>query len=261
MIRSRTRPPGLFGQENSGGAAVSANNEHVKYLPGLMVGQLSGSVGSTTASHNWAGSYFRSRTIPTNPNTPSQTAARVAFTNFTQTWRTLSAATQLGWENLAMLDPIIDPLGASIVLPGIAYYTSFNMTRRSAGLARLDTAPPLVEVPPGITAAVLVASVAATIDYTPTVVDGTASNHQVIYATAPISPGVTFLGRGDFRVIARINGNAPLLPPEDLTPAYQAVFGSGWTSSIGMQIGFRFKGVSDVGFTQDFLQELTTIVA
>lgn len=232
----------------------------VKYDPSLMVGPLSGSAGSTTASHNWAGHYFRVRTIPVNPNSPSQTSSRVAFTNFAQNWRNLTPTAQHAWADLAVIDPTTDSLGKTIVLTGIAYYCGFNMTRRSVGLARLDVAPPLVEVPPAVISAIQVCDgTLGTMEFTPTTSDGTATNFLLLSATHALSNGVTFIGRSDFRIIGVLAGDEPAIPPEDLAALYEAVFDDTWQSQFGMKIGFRYEGVSDLGFKSDFLQTLTEI--
>lgn len=232
----------------------------MKYVPGPAFGQFSGSQGNTVASHNRFGSYLRNRTIPVNPNTPSQTSARNAFTDFSQTWRILTPSQQLGWTQLADIDPIIDTQGQSIVLTGIAYYVRFNMNRRSVGEARLATAPALVEAPPTIASAVLTLSGgAAAMDYTPTVTDGTPTNFQLIMATQQLSAGISFVGRSDFRVLGFIAGDAPAVPPEDIVPIYEAVHGEAWRTSVGMQIAYRFTGISDSGFIGDFLQQFATI--
>lgn len=234
----------------------------VKYVPGPFVGQLSGSQGNTTASRNRSGSYLRNRVIPVNPNSPSQTSFRTVFTEFSQAWRGLTQGQRDGWDALAQLDPKLDVQGQSIVLQANAYYIGFNMDRNSVGLARLDNAPAMVEVPPAVTSAVLAISGGTpSIGYTPTVVDGTATNFQAIYATPQMSAGVNFAGRSDFRLITVIAGNAPVVPPEDLTAAYTAIFGTGWETSVGMRIAWRFKGVSDSGFVGDFTQQFEAIAA
>lgn len=227
-----------------------------------MVGQLSGSQGNTTFSHNRSGSYIRNRVIPVNPNTTSQTAARSAFTSFSQNWRDLSQSDQSSWVSLADIDPIEDRQGQSIVLSGIAYYTRFNMRRRSVALARLDTAPALVEVPPAVTAATFVLSGGGdSMAWTPTVSDGSATNFQQLLATPPVSNGINFFGRGDFRNFDLIAGTDPAVPPEQLEIPYAVVFGTGWNTSVGMKIAIRAYGVSDSGFVGDFLQVTSVIGA
>jgi len=227
-----------------------------------MSGQFPGPQGNPGASHNRFGSYTRNRTIPVNPNTASQTSARAAFTSFSQLWRAIGPAQQAGWTALSELDPVIDTQGQSIVLTGIAYYVRFNMNRRSLSLARLDTAPALVEPPPLIESAVLALSGSAgDMDYTPTVINGSATNFQLIMATAPQSPGVSFVGRSDFRVLGEIAGNEPVAPPQSIQPIYAAVFGSGWETDIGMLIAYRFTGFSDSGFPGDFIQQFAIIGA
>ncbi len=227
----------------------------VKYTPGAFVGQLSGSMGSTTASHNKGGSYLRNRTIPVNPSTAAQTSVRSAFTSFAQDWRVIGDALRTGWTNLAILDPIIDTQGNPITLAGHTYYNRFNMRRRSVGLARLTVAPPIVELPPSISSAVLtIGSLGPVFDYTPTVVSGTATNFQQLMATDTRSAGVSFTGKGDYRLIGEIAGDEPAVPPEDLVATYEAVFGTSWRTRIGERIFLRATGVSDSGFVGDFTE-------
>ncbi len=232
----------------------------MQYVPGPMFGQFSGSQGNTTASHNRYTSYVRNRVVPVNPSTPDQTAVRAEFTNYSQNWRNLTQAEQNGWTALAILDPGVGPLGQPKILSGSVYYNGFNIQRASVGLVRLDVAPALVEVPPSVIAALIQPSGGTGImDYTPTTNDGTATNFQLIRATAPLSNGINFVGRSLYKNITSIAGDAPLVPPEDLSTTYEAVFGTGWQTSIGMKIGFRVCGVSDSGFTgaqTDFLVQI-----
>jgi hypothetical protein len=136
------------------------------------------------------------------------------------------------------------------------------MNRRSIGLARLDASPSIVEVPPLVESALLALSGGAgSMDYTPTIIDGTATNFQLLMATTQLSAGVGFAGRSDFRVIGVLAGDAPAIPPEDIAAIYQAVHGNGWETSVGMNIAYRFQGFSDSGFPGDFIQQFEEIAA
>lgn len=227
-----------------------------------MFGQLSGSMGNTTASHNSGGSYLRNRVIPVNPNTPAQSAIRTQFTSFSQNWRDLTQAEQNGWIQLAILDPTTDTQGNAITLSGQAYYVGFNSQRAAVGLARLDVAPAMTEVPPAVLSAVnLFSGGGGTMDYSPTVDGGTIGNFQLIQMTAPLSNGINFVGRSLYKQITNLAGNDPVVPPEDLATAYELVHGAGWQASIGMKIGLRVVGCSDSGFSGDATTFLVPITA
>lgn len=224
----------------------------MKYVPGPMFGQFSGSQGNTVASHNRYGSYTRNRVIPVNPSTPDQTAIRTLLTSFSQNWRDLTDGERTGWRDLADLDPTVDTQGQTIVLSGQAYYVGFNIQRDTVGLVRLDVAPALVEVPPAILSAVFaINGGGATMEYTPAVDDGSATNFQVIQATSPLSAGINFISRSLYKNLGAIAGDDPVAPPEDIEPIYSAVFGDAWQTSTGMKIAFRIIGISDSGFRGD----------
>lgn len=229
------------------------------YVPSMFIGQLSGSEGSNTASHNRYGSYFRNRTIPVNPRTPAQTLVRDALTSFSQNWRNLSASAQTAWQQIADLVPIQNKQGQTITLSGQAFYVRFNLQRRSVGLARLDVAPAAVEVPPSFTSATMVLNgTGAILTVSPIVVDGSPTNFMVIYATAVMGTGINFIKPSDYRVIA--GPNADFVIPNDRLASYEAVFGAGWRTQVGMRIAFKFKGISDAGFQGDSIEIIDTII-
>lgn len=236
-----------------------AYNVIMLYVPSMFIGQLSGSEGSNTASHNRYGSYFRNRTIPVNPRTPSQTLVRDALTSFSQNWKNLSASAQSAWAQIADLVPIQNRQGQTITLSGQAFYVRFNLQRRSVGQARLDVAPPAVEVPPSFTSATLVLDgTGAILTVSPIVVDGSGTNFMVIYATAVLTTGRNFVKPSDYRVLSGPPANSVV--PLDRLASYEAVFGAGWRTQVGMRIGFKFKGVSDAGFQGESIEVIDTII-
>ena len=219
----------------------------MKYAPSLLgIGQLSGSGGSTTASHNRYGSYFRNRTIPTNPNSVSQQAVRALFGGVTQAWRTLTESQRTAWSDLAPNVPRTDALGQSYVLSGNALCISVNSLLQAVGSAVNYDAPAL-DSPPVMTALSVVVDVTAIEGMIPTftVTGGTANNFIIVRATAPRSPGRDYISRSEMRQITVLAGNAA--SPGALEAAYEAVFGAGWEAQVGMEIAFEFFPVSENG--------------
>lgn len=230
----------------------------MKYVPSALIGQMSGSQGSTVASHNRYGSYLRNRTIPVNPNSPAQSTIRALLAAFSQQWRILTAGQQTGWRSLSELLPRTDVQGQTIVLAGNIFYNSFNITRDSVSLARLDTAPALVEVPPSFNILDAQLSVGGpTMTLFPGIINGTATNRLLISATPALSAGITFVKPSLYRNITTIVGDTILA--SDVQAAYETIFGADWQTQEGMQISFRGIGVSDTGFVGAFQNELATI--
>lgn len=233
----------------------------MKYAPSLLgIGQLSGSGGSTTASHNRYGSYLRNRTIPVNPNSVSQQAVRALFGGVAQAWRTLTESQRTAWSDLAPNIPRVDALGQPYVLSGNALCMSVNSLLQATGQA-VNYAAPALDSPPVMTALSVVADVNALagMDATFTLSGGTATNFLIVRASAPRSPGRDYIGRSELRQIAVLAGNAA--SPSDLESAYEAVFGSGWEGEIGMEIVYEFFPVSENGLPGVGLKASTIIIA
>ena len=109
--------------------------------------QVSGSVAGLTFGHNRGGLYTRARSIPTNPNTPDQIAARSAMSDIVNAW--LSILTQLerdAWEVYAQNTPVIDVFGDPKLLTGQQMYIRSNQPRIRNALGRSDTAPAIFEL-------------------------------------------------------------------------------------------------------------------
>lgn len=117
----------------------------MKYTPSALIGPLSRSAGSTTASHNRFGTYFRNRTIPTNPNTPKQATARATIQAASNAWRALTPTQRAGWTALGATQTRVDSLGNTYSLTGLQSYTSQYRNNISAGNTILSDAPALAE--------------------------------------------------------------------------------------------------------------------
>lgn len=214
-----------------------------------MVGQLSGSTGSTTASHNRYGTYFRSRTIPVNPNSTSQQGVRGIFGGLSQAWRTLTQSQRDGWTNLAQNVPRVDSLGQAYTLSGNAFYIGTNVLRDAVGDAAINDAPAL-DSPPTVTNLAATASAgggAFEIGTTTTIDGGLAGNNLIVRASAPRSPGRDYSSKSELKQILVLAGNTSFAVAVDITGDYEAVFGSSWTGMIGMEIVLELFPVSANG--------------
>ena len=231
----------------------------MRYLPSAFIGQLAGTMGCTTATHSRYSSFFRNRIMPVNPKTPAQTLVRDLMTSLTQNWRGLTAAQQQAWSQLAQTAPRKNIQGKQIILTGHAFYLHLNLFRNQVNLARLDVAPPLVETPPSFTStANIVNGTGAAMTIDPVVIDGSLNNFLTIWATPPLSPGVTYIGANDYRLLTFASAN--VIFPLTILADYEAVFAAGWQTFVGMKIGIKLQGISDTGFEGQTIETLQLIV-
>lgn len=87
---------------------------------GLIATALSGSLAGIVASHNRGGPYFRSRALPTNPNSTNQQDVRDAMGTLASTWASLSQSQRDGWKSYADQTPVE-------VDGETRFFTGFNM--------------------------------------------------------------------------------------------------------------------------------------
>jgi hypothetical protein len=166
----------------------------MKYVPGLLAGQLSGGAGSTVASHNRAGSYFRTKVTPTNPNTVLQAQRRAKLTALAQAYRGLTEAQRSGWAALGGQISRLDALGHSYTLTGLQAYELVNFYRGLAGQLPIADAP-VLSAAPALDTLTLTGSAtvpALSLAYTPTPLG--AGQRLLIYASPQVSAGINFFG-------------------------------------------------------------------
>ena len=218
----------------------------MKYVPGPLVGQLSRSQGNTTASRNRFGSYLRNRVQGVNPNTVLQTIQRNNLAELSALYKTLSEAARAAWAALGAQMVRQDSLGQSYSLTGLQAFTSVNRTRRLFGVADLLVAPAL-EDPGTLTTLSFIPDLSALgattilVTFTPTPLG--AGNRLIIDATRPVSQGVNFLPRSEYRSMLRTADN-PITGP-DIAAAYIAAFGE---PSVGQKIFLRARVVASTNF-------------
>ena len=194
------------------------------------IASMSGKLGGQVASRNKGGAYMRTWVMPTNPSTPAQEAARSRLGVFSQEWRTLTSAQRDAWVSWADENPVLDRLGASIILTGAQAYTKININRDLAGDATTNSTTPS----PAVFALqpITLDTLAADVSDAEIICDlgATAAADQIyfVYAVAPVSAGVsnTVSQERLISVNTLVAGDiaAALFP--DVGAAYVTYFGS-----------------------------------
>ena len=81
----------------------------------------------TTASHNRAGQYLRSRRVPVVPTrTPKQGILRTQFGEASRMFQSLTAALQAAWTSFAANYPVVDSLGQTVVLTAQQFFVGIQ---------------------------------------------------------------------------------------------------------------------------------------
>lgn len=113
----------------------------MKYVSALLTAA-SGKVRGLVASHNKGGTYFRGKTIPTNPSSTGQVASRNRVSSLVARFRlTLTAVQKAGWATFAANVNVIDRLGNSVLLTSTNWYIKANTIRMQGSFAIVDAPP------------------------------------------------------------------------------------------------------------------------
>lgn len=216
-----------------------------------------GSIGGTVYSRNRYGAYVRSRTAPVQPRTSKQTAVRNQFTTFITRWRGLTVPEQAQWNTFAGIQPTVNRLGATRYLSGSQWFVKVNMTRYSLGLYSIVTPPPPVAIFAISDCTAVADQSLNTIVLTPTS-GGSAADFYEVFATPPLSPGISFTGKSQFRLMGVFAGDDVTLA---LTSAYIATFGGLGGYTPGQVIHFKLVPCSPEGVAGTEYKFASTIIA
>lgn len=194
----------------------------MKYVPGLMVGQMSGSAGNTTASHGLGGSYIRTRVVPVNPSSAAQTAVRATFSACSASWADLTDAVRLQWNVWAANNPITDSLGQQVYITGLAWFVRVQCALVAGGMAQLAGPPPDQTVTQlGVTDLAIEATLIFTQE---NALSGT-EKFQV-WASAPVSAGIVSPKSVKLCLITTIAQATDASETHNWTAPYVARFGT-----------------------------------
>jgi hypothetical protein len=206
---------------------------------GIVATDIRNSVGGTVFSRNLGGAYTRARVAPVNRNTPAQTLVRSNFGNTSKLWSsTLTADQRAAWTLFAQNNPMVNVLGASIIVSGIAMFNRLNVVLAQIG------SPPILDAPPDLSVPALAAPLDLMANYsTPQIKIDTdvqtvvADAAYYIFATGPLAPGKTPPTSG-----YRFMTSQPPAGTEtdiDITSWWEAKFGTIPTgASIGARVSF-----------------------
>jgi len=180
-----------------------------------------GKINGSVASKNRAGAYVRTKVTPVNPDTTAQRGARTRLASLSSAWRGLTQSKRDAW-NAAVDDYQSTDIFGDLRKPtGKNLFTALNINLFNAGQSAITD--PLSPV--GVTG---IAIDSLTINITTPTYElahslGDSSVTVLVFATAPLSAGVSFV-KSEFRLIQTFAGNAA--SPVDIETAYTAKFGT-----------------------------------
>jgi hypothetical protein len=210
---------------------------------GIVATDIRGSVGGTVFSRNLGGAYTRARVAPVNRNTPKQTQVRANFGTNSKMWSgVLTADQRAAWTLFAQNNPLINVLGASIIVSGIAMFNKLNQRLTQIGAAPLLDAPSDLSVDPVAEInGVNYDSVGQTAQLATRPQTVVSSSDYYIFATGPLAPGRT-PPSSSYRYIAAMPPSAAA-DITDFTAPWVAIFGA---IPQGASIGTRVATISNV---------------
>lgn len=217
-----------------------------------------GKIGGHVASKNRAGSYFRTKVTPVNPQTSAQVEVRNRLSGLSSGWRGLTADQRSAWNSA------VSDYSKTDIFGDIRNPTGFNLYQRLNNNLLL-CGESVISVPPAVTAvdAFTSFSLAAedatlaeslTLTFSPAI----ETDHKVkVFATPPLSSGISFV-KSEYRLIDVID-SADVSPLDLITP-YQAKFGS--TGSVGQKIFVKLQQVNtDTGSAGISVEASALVVA
>lgn len=231
-----------------------------KFTPGIGVGSISGSVGGSTFSRNRFGPYIRIKANPVNPRTPRQTVVRNNFGGYSALWRTLSEGQRNAWAAAAETVANSNSLGFPNSISGQNLFVGFNVDQLQIG-GGLTLTPPTIDDAPIFGAVALVVDTAPADLFTITapLINGDTASVCSVAATAPFSAGINFVKPSAFRVIGSTTADN-ISGTEDLTTAYETVFGELDVSQAGSKVSVRITPYSPNGYRGVAVEGITIIL-
>ena len=195
-------------------------------------------IGGHVASKNRAGSYFRTKVTPVNPETTYQLNVRNRLSGLSSAWSALTEAQRIAWnaavESFARTDIFGDLRNPS----GFNLHQMLNNNLLNVGESVITT-PPLVD---GVDA---FSSMSFTIENTVeslavTFAAAIAADHKaIVLATPAISPGISFV-KSEYRQVAVLDNTDT--SPYDLLAEYSAKFGT--IGATDMKVFIKMKQVN-----------------
>jgi len=210
---------------------------------GAFVTDLSGKIGGTIFSKNRGGNYAKNRVVPNNPATPAQSIVRGRFGSLSSQWRTLSQEERDSFTAATGNFPKSNRIGDTIQLAGNALFVALNSARLATNLSILTSAPAAEGVTEYSIGTFILTNggLNESIKFAGTAIDPVLADDMTvqIFATAPVSPGISNLNSKFKQIAVRLN--SALTPPTEIGNAYTAVFG---IPPVGTRVGLRLVPVN-----------------
>ena len=206
-----------------------------------IVNDARGSVGGTTFSRNKGGAYARARVAPVNPRSPKQSAVRAAFAANAKQWTgVFTPAERTAWTAFAAANPLVNILGASIIVSGLAMAQKLNQVLTQIGEPTITDPPPDLSVP----ALPVPTSAGASAGTSLLTIDTAAQSafdvaEYYIFATPPLAGGKK-PGTSAYRFLGNFEPAAAAVTIE-IGSNYAAQFGA-W--NVGASIGLAVSTVN-----------------
>jgi hypothetical protein len=207
---------------------------------GSLVADGRGKIGGHVMSKNRHGSYLRTKVTPVNPRSAYQITVRNRLGTLAIGWRGLTAAQRIQWNAAVSQFAKTDIFGDLRNPTGFNLYQKLNNNLAQVGVAAISVPPLPAAVPSWTTFTPTQAPAGATsIAYAVTPVP--AGFNVVIRATAPLSPGKSFV-KSELRVIAFLAAAAA--SPYVATAAYATKFGG--PGLLGQKVFFEARYINIV---------------
>lgn len=210
-----------------------------------IVDNISGKLNGTVFANNKGGHYMRSKSKPTNPQTPEQSLRRSIFASIASSWRELNQGQRNAWDQAAQDFPYTNRLGDTKILSGFSLHQKLN-----TNLSLIDAAAELAGPPSPQGVGSVVGAIGSFI--IPTLPDSPLSEIEfdmegkregtsvLVFATAGLSPGISnfnnrlrFIGTGT----PQPNGTTTF----DITERYIQRFGNPTANS---KIGYGLRVIN-----------------
>lgn len=188
---------------------------------GAIVVDGSGKLGGHVFSKNRGGNYLRTKTTPTNPQTPAQTAVRSIFAALSSAWSGLDQAERQSWEDRSAEYARTNIFGDLKNPNGKALFQRLNQNLMLAGEAALDVCPQSASVVSAVVISVNLKTGAPGSDII--LGNDLTGSKVIIWASGPVSPGTTFV-KNKLRVLEYSDGTA--LNNVSFDASYTAKYGT-----------------------------------
>ncbi len=214
------------------------------YKP-MLGAEMSGSMGGITASHNSGGQYFRSRVVPTDPATAGQVAVRSAVATLASRWAAvLTEAQRDAWNVYAANSPMLNRIGESRTISGIAQFIRSNTPLVSQGFLPVDDGPLTYMLPTMTGTGITADSATNQFDLFFENTDSwavSAGGRLLLYTSRPQNQSVNFF-KGPYQFATAVAGNDPVAPTSPVT-----AIASPFAFAAGMKIFYQLRAFTADG--------------